>query len=113
MPYLYILTDPANELAGNYKIGITSKERNALLAQYSRYMPRARVVYFVYSSAAREIERDILAKLAHHRISNNSGGLSEWVRMAPDKLLGIVRLRIALRALAKLPRLRSISILSR
>jgi hypothetical protein len=76
-------------------------------------MPRARVVYFVYSSAARGIEKDILTKLAYHRISNNSGGLSEWVRMEPNKLLGMVRLRIAMRAVSKIPRMRSISILSR
>lgn len=87
MSVVYVITDGDNPTTDRYKLGSHTGDYGKLLTRYITIMPGARILYFVQTLKALEIESKF--KLIHQdkRISNVNGHPSEWYRIKIDEML--------------------------
>jgi len=86
MEAIYVLSDPDSVKQGKYKIGITTREKELLLRDYTRSRPEVELYLFenlpAEQGSARKLETIVLSKFQKYRIKHKtSERFSEWVQL--------------------------------
>lgn len=84
--YIYIITTPLFEQNDRYKIGSTDSVEGRK-KEYRTMLPDFKVVRLYKHPNSLHIEKQILNEFKEHRIANDNGRNSEWVKMDGDILV--------------------------
>lgn len=91
MESVYIISNPSRAGKLEYKIGKHTGLESKLLSNHRGTLKDPVIFLFLPCSDSKMIEKIILKKLTKFRIKNDSGRLTEWVRMDLGRLIEEVK----------------------
>ena len=95
MESIYVLSDPNSAKVNEYKVGITTRNKNKLLQDYRRSRPEVVLYLFERSVDNRKLENIVLDHFEKCRIKHESNRLSEWLKVEIDQLLNFIRTELS------------------